>query len=73
MLGWSNPVGMISLGFSDEETNKADVWVSGAGEACELCGLGGSWSVEQNQVCLTKLFFFSIFEITKILYVTINK
>ena len=45
MLGWSKPVGIISLGFSDEETNIADVWVSGAGEECELCELGGSWSV----------------------------
>ena len=45
MPGWSKPVGTVSLGLLDGETNIADVWVSGAGEACELCGLGGSWSV----------------------------
>ena len=45
MLGWSKPVGTISLGFSYEETNIIDVWVSGAGEVCELFELGGSWSV----------------------------
>ena len=45
MLGWSSPVGIISLGCSDVETNIADIWFSGAGEAFELGGPGGSLTV----------------------------
>ena len=45
MLGWSSPVGIISLGRLDVEINIADVWFSGAGEACELGGPGGSLTV----------------------------
>ena len=45
MLGWSCPVGIMSLGRLDLEINIADVWFTGAGEAFELGGPGGSLTV----------------------------